>query len=304
MGFRFRKSFGKGPFRITFSKSGISSSFGGKGARITKKANGNISTTIGIPGSGISYTSEHSKKAKKASSASVKKITTVTNNMDYNVNQVQNHMHDQNCQYEADPFVPDSPERMGFIRVLRLIGIGVGVFLFTLIISLIIDNPVFLGWGMMAYIGYTIFIATKKWRQQYKMLKYPVPFSEWEDYTITPPQIPGLSSNQQVAYAKIFYFCDGNASKIFSPAELNQTCDEPVSSYLLNQLHDLGFLDKPSRGKYCLNATKASRVAEQYDNYLAKRQQKYANFVLECQNYNEKAHAFNVKLTEKRNKKI
>lgn len=33
MGFRFRKSFGKGPFRVTISKSGISTSVGVKGIR-------------------------------------------------------------------------------------------------------------------------------------------------------------------------------------------------------------------------------------------------------------------------------
>lgn len=62
MGFRFRKSIGAGPFRINFSKSGIGYSFGGKGARITKKANGNTMTTLGIPGTGISYVSETSNK--------------------------------------------------------------------------------------------------------------------------------------------------------------------------------------------------------------------------------------------------
>jgi hypothetical protein len=67
MGFRFRKSIGKGPFRMTFSKSGISTSFGVKGARITKKSNGNTMSTIGIPGTGITYVTETSnkKEAKK-----------------------------------------------------------------------------------------------------------------------------------------------------------------------------------------------------------------------------------------------
>ena len=57
MGLRFRKSigFGKGA-RINFSKSGVGFSFGSKGARITKRARGGWSSTVGIPGSGISYT--------------------------------------------------------------------------------------------------------------------------------------------------------------------------------------------------------------------------------------------------------
>lgn len=64
MGLRFRKSFKAGPFRITASKSGVSTSFGGKGARITKTASGKTRTTISIPGTGLSYVSETGKKRK------------------------------------------------------------------------------------------------------------------------------------------------------------------------------------------------------------------------------------------------
>ena len=65
MGFRFRKSIGAGPFRVNFSKSGIGYSFGVKGARITKKSNGSTMTTIGVPGTGISYVKEYSKNKTK-----------------------------------------------------------------------------------------------------------------------------------------------------------------------------------------------------------------------------------------------
>lgn len=64
MGFRFRKSvslFG-GAFRINFSKSGIGYSYGGKGARVTKTANGRTRTTLSLPGTGISYIAESGKK--------------------------------------------------------------------------------------------------------------------------------------------------------------------------------------------------------------------------------------------------
>lgn len=60
MGFRFRKSFGFGPFRTTISKSGISTSVGVKGARITKRADGKNQTTVSIPGTGISHVSTDS----------------------------------------------------------------------------------------------------------------------------------------------------------------------------------------------------------------------------------------------------
>jgi hypothetical protein len=58
MGLRFRKSIGSGPFRINFSGSGISTSFGVKGARVNVPLVGSRRKprlTVGIPGSGLSY---------------------------------------------------------------------------------------------------------------------------------------------------------------------------------------------------------------------------------------------------------
>lgn len=67
MGFRFRKSFGSGPFRFNLSKSGIGWSIGGKAARFTKKAGGGYRTTASIPGTGVSYSRDHGGKRKKKS---------------------------------------------------------------------------------------------------------------------------------------------------------------------------------------------------------------------------------------------
>lgn len=69
MGFRFRKSFGKGPFRVNISKSGVGWSVGAKGARYTKKATGGSRTTLSVPGTGLSHVSETSKKRNKKESA-------------------------------------------------------------------------------------------------------------------------------------------------------------------------------------------------------------------------------------------
>ena len=63
MGFRFRKSFNFGPLRINLSKSGVGYSFGIKGYRVTKTANGRVRQTASIPGTGISYVTE-SKEQK------------------------------------------------------------------------------------------------------------------------------------------------------------------------------------------------------------------------------------------------
>ena len=60
MGLRFRKTIKAGPVNINLSKSGIGASVGVKGARVTRTAAGKTRTTVGIPGTGISYTSESS----------------------------------------------------------------------------------------------------------------------------------------------------------------------------------------------------------------------------------------------------
>lgn len=55
MGFRFRKSIKVLPgIRLNFSKSGISTSFGGPGASINVSKRG-TRRTVGLPGSGVSY---------------------------------------------------------------------------------------------------------------------------------------------------------------------------------------------------------------------------------------------------------
>lgn len=61
MGVRARKSFKAGPARVTFSKSGVSTSVGVKGVRVGKMANGKTRTTLSVPGTGISYVSENGK---------------------------------------------------------------------------------------------------------------------------------------------------------------------------------------------------------------------------------------------------
>lgn len=67
MGFRFRKSFKfPGGFRVNASNSGLGYSWGTKGYRITKTANGSVRRTTTIPGTGIS----HVEQIKPQSSAS------------------------------------------------------------------------------------------------------------------------------------------------------------------------------------------------------------------------------------------
>ena len=76
MGIRFRKSInlGKG-FRINMSKSGPGFSWGGKGFRVTKKANGGFRTTAYLPGTGLSYQKDFSNPFSGGSKKSNKKAS-------------------------------------------------------------------------------------------------------------------------------------------------------------------------------------------------------------------------------------
>lgn len=57
MGFTARKSFKVMPgVRMTVSKSGMSTSVGVRGARVTRSASGRVTRTVGLPGSGIRHT--------------------------------------------------------------------------------------------------------------------------------------------------------------------------------------------------------------------------------------------------------
>lgn len=62
MGFRFRQSTRLGPLRFNFSKGGLSSiSLGGRGASLNIPVNrsGGPRTTVGLPGTGLSWSIEH-----------------------------------------------------------------------------------------------------------------------------------------------------------------------------------------------------------------------------------------------------
>lgn len=93
MGLRFRKSVKMGPVRVNFSKSGVGYSVGGKGFRVTKRADGKVQTTASIPGTGISYveTLGSSKKASAAApaAAATKASVQSTPASDPNIHYVQ-----------------------------------------------------------------------------------------------------------------------------------------------------------------------------------------------------------------------
>lgn len=66
-------------FRINISKSGIGYSYGIPGARITHSADGRVSSTVGIPGTGLSYTNTIKKASSKTNSHVVSSSTVQAN---------------------------------------------------------------------------------------------------------------------------------------------------------------------------------------------------------------------------------
>lgn len=69
MGLRFRKSFKIAPgVKLNLNKNSTSVTFGGRGAHYTINSKGKRTTTLGIPGTGISYsqTTGGTKTSKKA----------------------------------------------------------------------------------------------------------------------------------------------------------------------------------------------------------------------------------------------
>ncbi|MBT2680610.1 DUF4236 domain-containing protein [Bacillus sp. ISL-35] len=66
MGLRFRKSFKVAPgVRVNVGKSGVGMSVGGRGLRYSVHSSGRKTSTVGIPGSGISYSSTSSSRSYK-----------------------------------------------------------------------------------------------------------------------------------------------------------------------------------------------------------------------------------------------
>lgn len=68
----FRRSKKIGPFRLTASKSGLSYSIGGKGARLTRRTDGKVQSTIGVPGSGFRVADVHGSSSGGPGSTSTR----------------------------------------------------------------------------------------------------------------------------------------------------------------------------------------------------------------------------------------
>lgn len=71
MGMRFRKSVKLAPgVRVNFSKKGMGLSVGTKGARVSVHSSGRRTTSVGIPGTGLSYVSSKGGGRRRSGSGS------------------------------------------------------------------------------------------------------------------------------------------------------------------------------------------------------------------------------------------
>ena len=72
MGLRFRRSIKLLPgVRLNFSRSGVSTSVGVRGAHVTL-GHGQVRETVGIPGTGLSYTETHSTHDHREQEAAIR----------------------------------------------------------------------------------------------------------------------------------------------------------------------------------------------------------------------------------------
>jgi hypothetical protein len=99
MGFRFRRSMKILPgIRLTVGKSSIGISAGVPGARVSLNSRGRVTTSAGIPGSGLYWTESKSIKKKRAASKSPRTVTST---------RVEETIVDDEV-YVEDVFVPSS----------------------------------------------------------------------------------------------------------------------------------------------------------------------------------------------------
>lgn len=305
MGFRFRKSFGKGPFRVNISKSGVGWSVGTKGARITKKANGNTMTTASIPGAGVSYVKETSTKKNRKTAVSKKSDSTTASAATKTKNSVGYTSTGSQFNFIPDPDFQNVSTKLGFKRCMKITG---GAFLRMLFLPIFGILAFDAGpWIMIVSMTWGCFYAWhngRKYRRPYEPLKQPVDFKDYDDGK-TPRTFYGLlthlTNDQILAYADIMTFCNFDGEKQFNLAELNaERFGEPISKYMLDKLYEFGFLIKPVRGKYSLNTEKLEHYVTEHQKMENEKRVKYDVFVKQCEIYNENAHQRNIELAEKR----
>jgi hypothetical protein len=289
MGFRFRKSFGKGPFRMTISKSGIGYSVGGKGARFTKKAGGGTRTTLSVPGTGISYTKDSSKhRTKKTSSANSAPIKT------YSFNNQTNSSTNKEKNYIV---YSDERKKTKNYKKLLLnvwaprIGLFFLIFAITFFGIVFTEHPLFALGFYAAFLLPILIIKRPKYKQYRQILskelyRYKTPIVSWD--SVVP-----LQGEKLIGYLQIIDFLTVdntvNFEKEFSLSEINSTLlTNTISQNTFTFLFNEGFLIKPARGRYKINQEKYLHYENIVKSNYDIRMEEYNNFAKQLEAYNQK----------------
>jgi len=155
MGLRYRKSINLGGgFRVNLSKSGVGYSWGVKGYRVTRSANGRTRTTASIPGTGISWVEEGSGKRQQRQlpNGTTPRNSPVVDNNHYDTVEISNNItHDTISEGLEDMVV--SAQRL--IRLNKTANLLIWISLFIGIIV----QPVLL--ILLASIIFKIVVITK-----------------------------------------------------------------------------------------------------------------------------------------------
>lgn len=127
MGWSYRKSFGSGPFRINFSKSGISYSIGVKGARVNVGPRG---TYVNLSSHGISYRQKVSGGAASPSPAVPQMSPTIYAGDLYNIESADI---GQLSDTDSKAFITELTEKAGKIAYAKWFGVfPLIIFLFVM----------------------------------------------------------------------------------------------------------------------------------------------------------------------------
>lgn len=109
MGFRFRKSFKIAPgVKLNVNKKSVGISVGGKGARVSVNSKGKVTKSVGIPGTGISYTDTHTIGKNNKAKATTQNNMPIQPSINNNFNNIQ-------------PNNPKKPKGKLFYFLLRLL---------------------------------------------------------------------------------------------------------------------------------------------------------------------------------------
>jgi len=106
MGLNFRKSINLGGLRLNLSNSGVGYSIGKKGIRFNRSATGRTTSTVSIPGTGLSYT-QNLGGSKKSTKTQTKQVKTNTKSNTSSYNATKSNM--SYNQYQNNPYQYNQP---------------------------------------------------------------------------------------------------------------------------------------------------------------------------------------------------